>query len=152
MQPDSRCGRHAYLLVSLLSALLAGCGATVRSAAREAPRIAVPIVIDEKLNLLEDPVIRERIERFMSTPEVQRMIHEAAATAMAGALDQISSEDESARLARVGNEVAVALSRTLAEIVNEQIVTNSDYRTVLRTLEAGVEGATTIATRAAIRT
>jgi hypothetical protein len=88
----------------------------------------------------------------MSTPEVQRMIHQAAAAAMEGAVDQLSSEDESARLARLASEVAVVLSRALGEVVKEQIIEGPDYRAALRTFQDGVAGATTIATRAAIRT
>src|SRR5262245_48128841 len=63
---------------------LAGCAASVRSAATEAPRAAVPVVVDESLKSLEDAKNRERIERILATPEVREAIHQAAASAARG--------------------------------------------------------------------
>jgi hypothetical protein len=142
---------HGTVVVFVLSVLVAGCGASIRSAATEGARMAVPVVIDEKLNLLEDPVVRERIERFLRTPEVQRAIHEAAVSATAGALDEVSSDAESERLAKAASRVTVAVSRALAEVVKEEVLNESSYRDTLSTLEASASDVTTTATRAAIR-
>jgi hypothetical protein len=94
---------------------LMGCEATVRSAANEVPRIAVPITVDTLLDSLEDPRVRERIARLMETPEMQRAVGESGAAAVRGALEGAASEETRQRLTALSTEIAEAFTRAVAE-------------------------------------
>jgi hypothetical protein len=143
--------RNAIILCLLSLSSLAGCGATIRSAASEAPRVAVPIVIDETVKSMEDPAMRERVARVMATPEMQQVIRQIAAAATAGALDEASTDGESARLARVGGTVMKAISRALVEVLTEDVITEPNSRVALQKLEAGIVHTTALATKVAVR-
>jgi hypothetical protein len=143
--------RHAIILYLLSLSSLAGCGATVRSAASEGSRAAVPIVIDESVKSMEDAAMRERIARVMGTPEMQQVIRQIAASATAGALDEAATGRESDRLARVGGTVTKAISRALVQVITEEVVTEPNYRVAWQKFEDGVSHTTTLATKAALR-
>jgi hypothetical protein len=94
---------------------LTGCEATVRSAAAEVPRIAVPVAVDELLDSLEDARVRERIVRLMATPEMQRAVEEYGAAATRGGLEGAANEEARQRLAALSTGVAEAFTHALAD-------------------------------------
>jgi hypothetical protein len=146
--------RHrAVLLLLLVATLVPGCGATVRSAATEAPRIAVPIAIDETVKSLEDVAMRERIARVVATPEVQRMVRDVAASAVSGVLGGASSEVESERFARLVAQMTVVVSQAVAHLLRDEVASRpEDIRDAKRAFEAVVSEAVSHATRAELRT
>jgi hypothetical protein len=93
--------------------LVAGCGATVRSAALEVPRIAVPAAIDETLKSLRDVDIQARISGVMGAPEMQRVVREFGAAIAQGGIDGASSHEMNERFARLSNTAAESLVRAL---------------------------------------
>jgi hypothetical protein len=101
------------LVVVVLS--LTGCGPTVRSAASDVPRIAVPITVDRLLDSLEDPRVRTRIARIMATPEMQQAVEEFGAAVARGAVENASTEEARARLAELSTRVADAFTQALAD-------------------------------------
>jgi hypothetical protein len=140
----------------LVATALAGCAASVRSAATEAPRAAVPVVVDESLKSLEDAKNRERIDRILATPEMHRAIRQTAASAARGTFEGAAEErkaifgaiDEvvafSTRTA--AQNAAAAFPETLAPVLRETLVstlTSPDVR-------AALDGLTAEATRTAL--
>lgn len=106
----------------LLSLLLMGCGATVRSAANEVPRIAVPITVDEALKTLEDPQTRERVARVMATPEMQRAVQDFGIAVLRGAVEGGSGTEARERLRGLAAGLADDFTRTLAEQLSREVV------------------------------
>jgi hypothetical protein len=142
-------------MLAATSMLVAGCGATVRSAAYEVPHIAVPITVDETLRSLEDPVTRERFARVLGTPEMQRAVREVAAAAMDEALAKSSSEEANARLDEVVGRVTASLSRALLEVLRGELagaVGSPEYVAAERRIERDLSSAVAGATRSALRT
>jgi len=103
--------RAIVVVVSIvLLGVLAGCGATVRGAAADAPRIATPIVVDEALKAGEDAQTRQRFERVLETPEMIAAIREVARTAVASALEESTADDSKRRVEEMSNILAIALA------------------------------------------
>jgi hypothetical protein len=145
----------ALAILGAMSLLIAGCGATVRSAAYEGPHIAVPIAVDETLRSLEDPVTRERVARVLATPEMQRAVREVAAAAMDEALAKSSSEEANARLDEVVGRVTAAFSRALLEVLRGELageIGSPEYVAAERRIERDLSNAVAGATRSALRT
>ncbi len=145
----------ALAILVATSALITGCGATVRSAAYEVPHIAVPITVDETLRSLEDPVTRERFARILATPEMQRAVREVAAAAMDEALAKSSSEEANARLDEVVGRVTAAFSRALLEVLRGELagaIGSPEYVALERRIERDLSSAVAGATRSALRT
>ncbi len=148
----------AVALVIGVAALACGCGASVRSAARDVPRIATPVVIDESIHSLEDPAVRERIARIMGTPEMQRAFRDAAAAAVTGGAGELARSDVDARAEALADAVAKGLvrsasaeiPRTLAPAVRQAVVESlraPDLRDALRDTTGDIVRATLVGTR-----
>jgi hypothetical protein len=109
--------RYAAFALSLSTL---GCGAGIRSAARDVPREAVPVIADESLNVLEDPKTRERIATISATPEIHRAVREFAIAFVDGGIDAAASEDTSERLryafSRLVTELVPILDRSTREL------------------------------------
>jgi hypothetical protein len=73
-------------LAVLTASVLAGCSGAVHGAATAVPRAAVPIVVDESLNALENPANLRRIARISATSPLRRAIRDAAEAATRGAV------------------------------------------------------------------
>ncbi len=106
----------------LLSLVLMGCGATVRSAADEVPRIAVPVTIDATLKALEDEQTRERVARVMATPEMQRAVQDFGVAVLRGAVEGGSDPEASERLRRLAARLADDFTRTLSEQLTREVI------------------------------
>jgi hypothetical protein len=86
----ARLGRA--LVVAAVATWLTGCAASVRSAAVELPRAAVPVVVDESLRSLEAVENLERLDRILGSPQMQRAIRDAGASATRGAFTGAAEE------------------------------------------------------------
>lgn len=118
-------------LVASALLLLSGCGAAIRSAAASAPRTAVPVAIDEMFRAMEDPDTRQRMERVMATPEVQRVIRQITAAVVASALEETSSEGEREHLDELMTAVTTTVAHVLADALREPVADAT--RTAIRT-------------------
>jgi hypothetical protein len=94
--------------------LLAACGATVRSAAVQVPRIAVPVAIDEALKSFGDADTQARIADMMATPEMQRIVREFGVAMAQGGIDGASSQEMNERFTRLSVIAGEGLARALA--------------------------------------
>jgi hypothetical protein len=144
----------ALAILVAASMILVGCGATVRSAAQDVPRIAVPIMIDETLRSFEDPATRERVARVLATPEMRRAIQEVTAAAMDGALAKSSSEQVDARLDEIVGRLTAAFSRALLEVLRGELggIGSPEYVAAEHRIEQDLSNAVAGATRSALRT
>lgn len=106
----------------LLALLLVGCGATVRSAANDVPRIAVPIAVDETLKTLEDAQTRERVARVMATPEMQRAVQDFGVAMVRGALESGTEPAAREQLRRLAAGLADDFTRTLADQLTREVI------------------------------
>lgn len=137
------------------SMLMAGCGSTVRTAAYDVPRIAVPITIDETIGALEDPVTRERIARVLATPEMRRAIEEIAASATRGALAEASTEQVDARLEELVVRLTATFSRAFIGDLREELgeaAASPEYAAAQRRIERDLSSLVAAATRSSLRT
>jgi len=162
MRPGSaRGGRTGIVVLAFVigaAVVTSGCGASVRSAARDVPRLATPIVIDESIHSFEEPEVRERVARIMGSPEMQSAFREAAAAAVAGGVGQLATADVDARAARLTDAVAKSLvrgasaeiPRTLAPALRQSIVESlraPELRDALRDTTEDVVRATIVSSR-----
>jgi hypothetical protein len=92
-----------------------GCAGAFTSASVKASRAMVPVVVDESLASLEDARNRERVERILGTPEMQRAIEEAARAATTGALAPDTVDTLQGVTAQLTETVADVLARDLRE-------------------------------------
>src|SRR5689334_8463247 len=97
--PCSRFHRMLPVVALALLPLTTGCQAAFQRAATEAPRGAVPAVVDETLKAGEDPRTRQRLVQVLETPEMKRAIAEIARSAVAAALEEASAEASEERVA-----------------------------------------------------
>jgi hypothetical protein len=135
---------------------LAGCAAGVRSAAAEAPRVAVPVVVDESLKSLEDTGNRERIDRILATPEMQGVIRDAAGSATRGAIAGAAEERE-VMVGAIDEAVGVATRTAVRSVAAEspETLTPAMREALVSTLtspdvRAALDGLTAEATRTAL--
>jgi hypothetical protein len=157
MPPENRARRLLLMAVLLLTT---SCRATVRSAATEAPRAAVPVVVDETLRAAEDLRTRERVARVLATPEVHQAIAELARAAVAAALESASTT-ESEHVAELTNVVTRAIARTIGEEIMPAIMTGArdpssatvwpDQRVIQRAVASVAAESTSAALRAAAK-
>lgn len=162
----SRAGSLALFVMSLAlvvaprAAGLVGCAGTVRSAAVNASRAGVPVVVDESLGAMEDPHTRERLEQIMASPEMQGAIQETAHALVLGALQPRGESGVQGAAAGVTDTVAEALARDIREEILpatvtgmrdslHDIVSADDRRAILRTIDGAVGEATAAAIRSA---
>lgn len=111
-------------LLVVLAGVLTGCGATVRGAAADAPRIATPIVVDEALKAGEDAQTRQRFERVLDTPEMVAVIREVARVAVASALTESTTGDSKRRVDEMSDALATALADHLRRDVIPALITS----------------------------
>jgi hypothetical protein len=148
----------AVLRSLILALALAGCAESVRSAATNIKRAAIPVLVDESLNSLEDAKTRERIQGILATPEMQQTVRQTAASATHGVVAGVTEEQKT--IARAIDDVvasstrtaarnaAAAFPETLAPVARQTLVstlTSPDVRTAL-------DGLTAEATRTALLT
>jgi hypothetical protein len=156
-QRSSPAGGAAALIVGA-AVVVSGCGATVQSAARELPRIATPIVIDESIHSFEDPELRDRLARIVGSAEMQHAFRDAAAAAVAGGAGELAAADVDARAAKLTETVATAfvrsasveIPRTLAPALRQSLVEGlraPELREALRDTTEEIVRATLVGTR-----
>jgi hypothetical protein len=154
-----------FLALSVASGApgLVGCAGTVRSAAVNASRAGVPVVVDESLGAMEDPHTRERLEQIMASPEMQGAIQETAHALVLGALQSRGENSADSPLgvaAGLTDTVAAALARDIREEIVpatvqgmrdslHDVLSADDGRAILRTLDSAVGQATAAAIRSA---
>jgi len=75
---------HArWLAITMFVANCTGCAGQIKEISAEAPRVAVPVTVDEMLKAGEDARNRERLARILDTPEMHRAIEDVTRTATA---------------------------------------------------------------------
>jgi hypothetical protein len=154
----------ALARIVVAATALAGCAASVRSAATTAPRAAIPVVVEESLKSLEDARNRERIERILATPEMRQALRQAAAGAARGVVAGAAEEHETivgaiddvvaSSTRTVARNAATAFPETLAPVLHETLVstlTSSDVRSALDGLTAEATRTALLSSRDVIR-
>jgi hypothetical protein len=136
-----------FLAAICLLVFEVGCGATVRSAAKDVTKAAVPTAIDQGLKALEDRPTRDRIVQVVGTPEIQKTIQELAASVARGASEGLTDEQAVAKTMQIAGAIAAAVTRIgIDEAVGEASAPENQER-----IDQLATSATVAATRAAIR-
>jgi hypothetical protein len=138
-------GRWFLAAVCLLTFEM-GCGATVRSAAKDATAAAVPTAMDQGLKAVENQTSRDRIAEVLGTPEIKKAIQELAASVARGASEALTDEQAVAKTTRIASAIAAAVTRVgIDEAVGEAASPKNQDR-----IDQLATSATVAATRAAI--
>jgi hypothetical protein len=136
-----------FLATLCLLTFEVGCGATIRSAAKDATAAAVPTAVDQSLKAVQDPGVRERIVQVLGTPEIQKAIQELAASVARGASEGLTDEQAVAKTTQIASALVAAATRVGMDAALAEATSPENEQRI----EQLATSAADAATRAAIR-